>query len=131
MKTSCSSCGCHFPDEFEDTLRSWCSYWWDNNLYELSKKYKRIVWDWLFSLNVDEIVTKSGIIVNISIGGEKKKYEKNEFEENIKSYKNWPDKKRRQFQKDFFKFIRAMDETKKMKMFTDFYLSTGGKKNYG
>jgi hypothetical protein len=115
MKAFCSSCGCHFPDEFEDTLQSWCGYWWNNGLFELPKKYKKMIWDWQFSLPVDEIAKKTGIILHYSFSVSKNKYKENEFERNVKYYKNWPDKKRKEFQKNYFKFFSNLDEDEKMK----------------
>ena len=127
MKIFCKSCGCHFRDEFERTLRKTCSFWYGVNLEGLPKKYKKRVWDWFFSLHSDEIADKTGYLIELVWRGSNKKYKGNEFEATIPGYKDWPDKKRRAFQKDYFKFLNSLTDEERSDILTNVFLRRNGK----
>jgi hypothetical protein len=122
MKTICESCGCHFPEDFEDTQKDECFYWFDRNLGSLPGEYKKIIWDWIFSLNVDEIAEKTGIILNINFEGSNKRYKENEFEVGIPGYKKWSEEKRKQFQKELAKFVSGLSEEEHSRVLMKLFL---------
>jgi len=108
MKVFCKSCGCHFPEDFEETRAESCSYWpgiglpkqaLENNL-EICKKF----WDYNFAFDYDAAADRTGIMFSMGKPSVSPKvYVENEFERDIPGYKDWPDDKRRRFQKAWFK----------------------------
>jgi hypothetical protein len=100
MKALCYDCGCHFDDEFEDTLK--CTFWKRKRLHRIAKKYKKQIWDWFFSFPHDEfaIITKHLLVT--SWYGAATKYKGNEFCEVFPSYEQLSDKERRDLQRQYF-----------------------------
>jgi len=104
MKLYCLDCGCHFADEFEKTLK--CNFWVHRGLQKLTRKQKKKIWDYLFSFDTDSFAAETGITLSIDMGGEK--YNGNEFEKTVPGYKGWDDKTRRNFQKNWFKWVGSL-----------------------
>lgn len=67
MKTSCPSCGCHFGDEFDQTLKPGCDYWQACGGSGLSDESKKIVWDWIFAMPADYLSIKEQISLGCAI----------------------------------------------------------------
>lgn len=108
MKAICPDCGCHFPDEFEQSLK--CSFWHRKGLDKLPKKYKKVVWDWLFSLPCDELADKGHFALSVQLFGYP--YKGNQWSEKIEGYDNWTEEERRKYQKLYF--LEAMGRDVKL-----------------
>ncbi len=120
MKVFCKDDGCHFPEEFEDSLK--CSFWTQRGLSSLSNEYKKILWDWGFALPYDEILLKENIQLSVSWYGEIPSQPGNQFENEVPGYKKWDDKKRRKFQKGYFKFLNNTPPKEQEKIILDSFL---------
>lgn len=106
MKLHCKNCGCHFPDEFEETLEQECTFWKARGFPDdFPEKYYRKIWDAMCSIPYDEIADETGIcLTSLDLTArENVVYSGNEFEELVPGYKDWPDQKRKRFQKAWFK----------------------------
>lgn len=101
MKTFCKLHGCHFEGE---KIRNNCSFFKDWGLQKLSFKDKQKVYDWLNSLPIDYFAIRYNIAIGLNLTATKLSGEKfvNEFERDVPGYKDWPDKKRRDYQRKFF-----------------------------
>ena len=66
MKAYCKFCGCHFPQEFEKTLKSPCNFWGEHGLANVDAKIKKEIWDWLFSAPIDKLNVLYSIDMPIS-----------------------------------------------------------------
>ena len=97
MKAYCSTHGVHFPDEFNKTLPKNCAFWKDRGLNTLLVKYKKEIWDWMFSLDVDAIYSAGRHKLNISLTGEKVK--KPKVFADIPEYAALTEPERRRFQR--------------------------------
>lgn len=96
----CPTHGVHFPDDF----RPRCPIWELWGLKKLTKEDKRKIWDWIFAMDVDALAIKYNIQFDNHFHGYTMKNKfSNWFADNINGYTNWPDAKRKRFQKDFFK----------------------------
>lgn len=102
----CKKCGCHFKEDFNRSLR--CGFWKERNLQKLSKKNKEHVWNWFFSLESDRIAVEQKIALAVSFTGSKLENAVNEFEKNVEGYKDWSDNERKDFQKEYFKFMGTL-----------------------
>lgn len=114
MKIFCKTHGVHFPDEFDKSLK--CSFWKEHGLKKLPKKYKKMIWDTQFSIDVDKIALETKISINIQIFGTEIKGSVNQFEENIEEYKSWDDDKRKNYQKMYFYILSILTEEQKQKL---------------
>lgn len=102
MKINCLACGCHFPQDFEDTFKPPCNLWGDMGIANLPEDYKRRIWDWYFSIPVDEIAVKFNVGISIAIRGFVIEPE-TLFENVIPGYNELPEEDRQRVQKDYFK----------------------------
>lgn len=109
MKFYCQSCGVHFPKEFEKTLKPPCNFWGQMGMSNLPKEYKKKVWDWVFSLPVDEIALKFKIGIGISLSSQPVSGE-NDFIKMIPGYEKMSEKEQQEAQRKYFK-----DKTKEIK----------------
>ena len=69
MKIGCSVDVIHFPQDFEDTLKSPCNFWGDCGMANMSKENKKKIWDWVFSMPADEIAIMESISMIIEFKG--------------------------------------------------------------
>ena len=122
MKVFCPDCGCHFNEDFEKTLK--CSFWKSRNLDKLPKKYKKILWKWVFSSPQDELVKGAGCVLHFDWRATSEKYTGNEFVKYVPGYKDWPDKRCRQFQREYFKFIQSLDNKDRVQIWFKTFLAT-------
>lgn len=120
MKVFCKAHGPHFENEFNKTLKKDCDFWEIRKLDKLSKKYKKIVWDWIFALPADEIAESQKIMINCQFYGVP--YAGNQYKRDVPGYESWSDKKQRQFQKDYSEFINSLTEDQKANVFMQVYL---------
>lgn len=95
MKTRCPSCTFHFADKFSETLKPDCEFWVARGLSKLPKKYKKRLWQWMFSFDFDEMYLKTGYAISVGLSGEKRQGHK--FAD-IKEYRQMSEKQRREFQ---------------------------------
>lgn len=108
MKVICPDCGCHFDNEFKDSLK--CSFWQRKGLGDVPKKYKKIIWDWLFALPYDEMANTTHTALIVSIYGHPHKG--NDWSKMVEGYDTWTDEERRKFQKLYF--LQAMGREVKL-----------------
>lgn len=107
MKLHCRTCGCHFDDDFEETLQPECNLWTDRGFSkDMSVEHKRAIWDAYFSVPVDEIADQTGVVTQIDFKAHAgMSYSFNEFEAFVPHYRFMTDAQKRIFQKALFKFI--------------------------
>lgn len=106
MKILCVDCGCHFHNDFKESLQ--CSFWERRGLGKLPKKYKRIMWDWVFSLPVDMLGMRAKVAIHLSFYGTR--YDgKNQWEKSVEGYGKMTDKERRAYQKLYFLELLGRD----------------------
>ena len=117
MKTQCDKCGAHFPEEFEKTLN--CTFWEQRGLQTLSKEDKKLVWDWIFGFPFDSFAERTKIGIEFEFRG--RPYYGNDFERSLPFYKDLPDKKRREFQKEYMGFISGLKPTERSKIFLTYF----------
>ena len=101
MKIFCPSCGVHFENEFDKTLK--CDFWKLRGLDTIDNRRKKQVWNWLTSFNFDEFAIRTGYSLNVDWKGEK--YNGDMFDKSVSEYKNLTEKQRREFQKQWFQFL--------------------------
>jgi hypothetical protein len=118
MKMQCKSCGCHFDDDFEETLQPECTMWEALGFSpDMSVNYKRQLFAAYFSVPVDEIADETGVITTIELKAMPNRlYTKNEFETYVPGYIDWIDQEKRKFQKRLFKFIYNQSRQEHMTM---------------
>jgi hypothetical protein len=106
MKMHCRTCGCHFDDDFEETLKPECGMWRERGFSDdMSEEHKRAIFDAFFSVPVDEIADATGVVTDIQIKAfPGMNYSGNQFEEMVPGYLYMTDRERRDFQKRYFKF---------------------------
>lgn len=107
MKIHCRTCGCHFDDDFEETLSPECKLWEHRGFHsDMSVEHKRALWDAYFSVPVDEIADETGVITQIDLRATPgMTYSVNEFEAYVPGYRHMTDRQKRDFQKKLFRFI--------------------------
>lgn len=71
MKLGCRVHGCHFGDEFEQTLDPGCPFWSDMGAAQLSDDMKRKFWDWVITIPADEIFVKENLMTSFAFGFQK------------------------------------------------------------
>ena len=119
MKITCGQCGIHFPQDFEKSLV--CDFWKERGADGLPVKYKKIIWDWIFSLPVDEILIATKYSINASWGAEKVDVT-NQFEKNVPGYVDWTEKEQQHFQRRYAAAMRKMTKQKMSSILVrDFY----------
>lgn len=118
MKIQCRTCGCHFDDDFEETMRPECGMWSDRGFHRgVSREHKLAMWNMYFSVPVDAIADDSGVIVSLDMRAyPNKTYEGNEFEANVPSYRSMTDRQKRDFQKRLSKFLNNQSIESRFKM---------------
>ena len=117
MKIQCRICGCHFDDDFEETMSPECSMWADRGFHNVSREHKLAMWNMYFSVPVDAIADDSGVIVSLDMRAyPNRAYEGNEFEANVPSYKLMTDRQKRDFQKRLSKFLNNQPTSSRFKM---------------
>ena len=111
MKIHCKTCGCHFDDDFEETLSDECGLWVERGFRDsMSVEHKRALFDAYFSIPVDEIGDETGVITSIDVRGTPgMSYTFNQFEAYVPGYKYMTDRQRRDLQKAMFKFSYNQD----------------------
>lgn len=105
MKAFCKTCGTHFPADFEITVGDDCSFWDDRGLYDLPEKYKRLIWDWLFALPVDQIFGDTKYLIGVQLMGRKasiKQRVKFAWHRIVKGYNKMTEAERQAAQKDYY-----------------------------
>ena len=127
MKTYCASCGAHFPHEFEQTLKKKCTFWKEHGLQKVSSDQKRLLWDWLFSFNMDEFAIKNQVSISFEFHGQP--YEGNIYDKLLPKYKTLPDTERQAFQKSFVRFVSKIDDNKKTKIGLEYFVKHSKWKN--
>ena len=83
-----------------------------------------MLWDWVFSTPQDEIAEGARTIIQFDWFALPERYKGNEFAEGVPGYKKWPDKKRKQFQKEYFKFMRKLSDKERGFIFLKLFLGT-------
>lgn len=111
MKIHCKTCGCHFDDDFEETLSDECGMWVERGFKDdMSVEHKRALFNTFFALPVDEIAQETGVVVSIDMRGTPgMTYSFNQFEAYVPGYGYMTDKEKRQLQKAMFKFSYNQD----------------------
>ena len=103
MKVFCPTCGCHFPDEFDDTLRETCG-WWEDRGFPASfpNRYREQIWKAVFgAIDADIIRAETGVSVTINFGAIVNDEGHITLEEQIPGYRDWDEQKRRAFQRRY------------------------------
>lgn len=102
MKNYCKQHGCHFPEDFNKSLK--CDYWDSMGLKGLDKNLKRMLWLWVFEAPFDLIYGKSsyaiefgfrGKLVDSGLNGEK-------WEEVSPGYNGISETKKKELQREFY-----------------------------
>lgn len=106
MKIYCPSHGCHFPQQFEETMKSSCGLWKSLGLDDLPRKYRRHIWGWYFSLKSDEIFLKTGIGLRVALDGST---EVVDWEAIKPGYSRMTERARQEFQRSYFKRMVRRD----------------------
>lgn len=119
MKIHCRSCGCHFDDDFEETLQPECNMWRERGFHpEMSVEHKRAIWDSYFGVPVDEIADETSVVTNIDIRATPgMSYDGNQFEAIVPGYVYMTDRQKRDFQKCLFKFRYNQPPAENMEMY--------------
>lgn len=95
-------CGCHFPEDFKDTLKPTCNFWGDRGGGNIPVEWKRKVWDWQFSINYDQLFADTGMQLTTSWGFNTVDIA-DTFKTKVPGWDKMPDAKRRLYEKDHFK----------------------------
>lgn len=125
MKMTCRTCGVHFQEDFEKTLTDKCDFWGasvGNLLSKLPEKYKKLIWDWMFSLPIDEISENTGIEISPSI--DSRPYLGNIYERFVPGYAEWPEDKKKKFQAEYSKFHKEMSEAEYYKLLLEYFVQS-------
>lgn len=117
MKAFCRQCGCHFPEDFAETQEQDCNWWLSRGFpldFEVEhEEWARKLWDHMFGIDMDALGDETGIMISFGdLRCLEQRYEGNQFEgkdpngpvDDHCGYTDWPDEKRRRFQKAFFKY---------------------------
>ena len=112
MKIACTSCAIHFPEEFEATLKKPCTFWAEHGFPEtFPKKYKKVIWDWVFKLPTDEIALATGTTIETFIRGVDAPKDGNDFVKYVPEYEKWTEPERKKFQKKFQQFANSLSRS--------------------
>ena len=107
-KWSCPTCGLHFEDEFEDTLKPECALWKVYNAETLETEDKKKVWDWWFSAPGNYLASKYNLYLMIQFAGFKPVVKGgehgNQFAENVRGWEKMNDAQQRDFQREWQKW---------------------------
>ena len=115
MKVYCiPNCGCHFPEDFEDTFKPNCTFWPSRGYPpDFPKKWLYKIWQGIFFIDYDLLAEETGFCITTpemkaipipQSKGVKDKGGLDQFEQIVPGYKNWPDDKRRRFQKKWIAY---------------------------
>jgi len=107
MKTYCTTCGCHFPEDFQETMEPECTFWSSRGFpveFENREKWLQEIWTAMFSVDADAMANECKVAITLL---DLKAYTNiqavddgvNQFEEHVPGYKDWDDEKRKRFQK--------------------------------
>lgn len=102
MKILCPTCGCHFPEEFDETLKVTCNFWGQRGASNMPIEWKKKIWDWQFSFDFDELAGATGIQL-ISIWELKPVEVQNTFAAQVDGWDKMTDQERRAYEKKHFK----------------------------
>lgn len=122
MKIFCAKHEIHFSEDFPKAKN--CPLWEGYGMTELSEDLKKKVWDWMFTMPQDEIFLKTGYGIQFQMSLVYVGKSENVFAKHIKGYKDWPDKKRKRFQKAYFKWQKKYQEKALLYLF----IETDGRK---
>lgn len=101
MKILCTNCGCHFPEEFKETLEPKCNFWGSVGAANLPVVWKEKIWNWSFDFNFDQLAGETGVQLFHSWG--LAPYIKQDtFEHKIKGWSKMTDTERRKYEKEHF-----------------------------
>jgi len=114
MKTYCTTCGCHFPEDFQETMEPECTFWSSRGFpveFENREKWLQEIWTAMFSVDADAMANECKVAITLL---DLKAYTNiqavddgvNQFEEHVPGYKDWDDEKRKRFQKAWIKESR-------------------------
>jgi hypothetical protein len=83
-----------------------CTFWTQRGYPEdFPEKYKEIIWSAMILVPYDEIANETGVVLSASnISVHTSEYHGDEFEQYVKGYGDWPDDKKKRFQKFYFKW---------------------------
>jgi len=118
MKMHCTTCGCHFDNDFFETLKPECTLWEQRGFTrDMATEHKRAIWDAYFSVPVDAIADDTGVITDVQIRATPEMtYTVNQFELMVLGYKDWEDQEKRNFQKRYWKFYYNQPADQRMRM---------------
>lgn len=102
MKAFCNTCGCHFPEEFKDTLKPTCNWWGDRGASNVPEEWKKKIWEWQFGVNVDQFLVETGLSLNFSLGFTVPN-KSDTFEAQVEGWSKMTDKERRNYEKEHFR----------------------------
>ena len=102
MKMPCNQCGCHFPQDFDETFSAPCNIWGDMGASNLPDDYKKRIWDWFFTLPADEMGLKFSLGVSVLINFVPIQPE-SMFENRIPGYSELDEAEKQAVQKKWFK----------------------------
>lgn len=102
MKVQCSQHGCHFPQEFEQTLQPDCPYWHVMGASGMSIESRRKIWDWLFSMPADEIFITDNLQFSFSMSFSRTQVGTT-FKEMVPGWEEMKEADRQLFEKEYFK----------------------------
>lgn len=102
IKAYCKFCGCHFPQDFEDTLKAPCNFWGEHGLSNVAVEIKKEIWDWLFSAPIDKLNILHNLDMPITFNavpvGKGMK-----FEDFVVNWSALNEEERQEFQRDWFR----------------------------
>lgn len=104
MKIQCQTCGCHFSEDFPETLTPTCNFWGDYKLGNIPEDFKQKIWDWLFACPVTEMEDSIGMSLIMSFYGQPLRSEQ-KFESFVEGWETMSPADRKKYQKDFYKAL--------------------------
>ncbi len=113
-KLICPTCGLHFDDEFEDTLKPECKLWYSYNADKLTPEDKKKVWDWWFSAPGNYLAHKYELLLAVSLQPfqrmEATEGHGNQFAESVgeKRWKKMSEKEQREYQRRYHKWVQSV-----------------------
>jgi hypothetical protein len=113
-KIICPTCGLHFDDEFEETLKPECKLWYALNGDKLEVEDKKKVWDWWFSTPGNYLAHKYNLFLTVSLGRfqnvEAGGEHGNQFAESVgmKRWKKMSEKEQREYQRRYQKWVQNL-----------------------
>jgi hypothetical protein len=109
MKILCKECGCHFPEEFEFTLKPECHLWDTYGLSAVSVFDKKILWDHMFGLDCDYFANTYALDIRFFMDVQPYQ-DANKFEKQVLVWKDMDDAQRRDYERQYFKLKVAHRE---------------------